>query len=129
MASTPYQDPTLRFLLEKLGSCIGSVTVVGTEDRGVGMEYAIGASTLTTVSVLREPEGEGLGGMAKLVVAMALVKAGVCRKMALLSFTSCVFRLALSTSASIWRTSVCFFLRRALQHWAHVQRIMMMMRR
>ena len=64
--------------------------VVGTDGGGVGMEYAVGASTLTIVRALREAVGEGVGGMAKLVVAMALglEGPGVCRKMALLSFTS-----------------------------------------
>ena len=82
--------PTLRFLREKLGSCTGSVMVVGKEGGGVVMEFTVGASTLTTVIALREPDGDGDAGMAKLVVAMApeLEKPGVCRKMALLSFTS-----------------------------------------
>jgi len=78
--------PTLRFLREKLGSCTGSVMVVG----GVVMEFTVGASTLTTVIALRELDGDGDAGMAKLVVATApgLEKPGVCRRMALLSFTS-----------------------------------------
>ena len=84
------QEPTLRFLREKLGRSTGSVMVVGMEGGGLGMEYAVGAPTLATVIALREDLGEGVGGMAKLVVAMTLglEGPGVCRKMALLSFTS-----------------------------------------